>query len=384
MIQPRRTFLHLGAFTAAAAAFAGRSVEAIAQAVMQGRRIVRQASPENLETDFGTLDDFITPNDQHYVRSHFAVPRVDPATWSLQIKGAVGQSLSFSLDQLRALPKVSRVVTLECAGNGRSFLDPAVPGVQWERGAVSTAEWTGVRLADLLAKAAVSTAATRVVFEGRDTGEVKNNPFPAGPITFHRSLALDEAKARDPIVAYAMNGQPLPPGNGAPVRLVVPGCYGMASVKWLSAIEAISGDFGGYWETTDYAYWDRSGGRPVRRPLIGMQVKSLVARPSANGQVARGSTTEVAGAAWSDGPVTRIEVSTDGGRTWHDGEFVDPQTTWTWRRWRYRWQVPATAGSAVLMSRATDAKGRTQPMTRNHDYGSYVIHHVVPMPVKIV
>jgi DMSO/TMAO reductase YedYZ molybdopterin-dependent catalytic subunit len=256
--------------------------------------------------------------------------------------------------------------------------------VQWDRGAVSTAEWTGVRIADLLAKAGVATDATRLVFEGQDKGEVKNSPFPAGPITFHRSLTIEEVKARDAIVAYAMNGQPLPAGNGAPVRLVVPGCYGMASVKWLSTIEAIKGEFGSYWETTDYAYWDRSGGRPVRRPLTGMQVKSLIARPSAGGQVTRGTTAEIVGAAWSDGPVTRIEVSTDGGKTWQDGEFIDPQSTWTWRRWRHRWQVPATAGDTVLMSRATDAKGRTQPMTRNSDYGSYVIHHVVPTSVKIV
>lgn len=383
MSRHRRDFLRLGAITTAAAAVAGRSVTAVAQAVMQGRRIVRQAAPENLESDFGALADFITPNDEHYVRSHFAVPTVDPGTWTLRVGGAVGQPFTLTLEQLRAMPKASRVVTFECAGNGRSFLNPAVAGVQWERGAVSTAEWTGVRLADLLAKAGVATDATRLVFEGHDTGEVKNTPFPSGPITFHRSLPLDEVKARDPIVAYAMNGQPIPAGNGAPVRLVVPGAYGMASVKWLAAIEAVKGDFGSYWETTDYAYWDRSGSRPVRRPLLGMQVKSLIARPSASAQVARGTTVEITGAAWSDGPVTRVEVSTDGGRTWHDAEFVDPQTTWTWRRWRHRWQVPASAGEAVLMSRATDAKGRTQPMTRNPDYGTYVIHHVVPTAVRI-
>ena len=256
--------------------------------------------------------------------------------------------------------------------------------MQWDRGAVSTAEWTGVRLADLLAKAGVATDATRVVFEGADKGEVKNSPFPSGPIPFNRSLSLDEAKARDVIVAFSINGQPLPASHGAPARLIVPGCYGMASVKWLSSIEAIKGDAGSYWETTDYAYWDRSSGHPRRRPLMGLQVKSLIARPSPNGTVTRGAATEITGAAWSDGTVTRVEVSTDGGTTWRDAEFVDPESVVTWRRWRHRWQVPATGTAAVLMSRATDARGRTQPMTRNADFGTYVIHHVVPVAVKVI
>ncbi|BCS31488.1 sulfite oxidase [Luteitalea sp. TBR-22] len=383
MSHPRRTFLASGAAALAASGTRLRAGGAWAQATMQGKRFVRQASPENLEQDFGGLADFITPTDEHYVRSHFAVPPVDAASWTLSVKGAVGQPYTLTLAQLRALPKVSRVVTLECAGNGRSFLVPAVGGVQWERGAVSTAEWTGVRLADLLARAGVATDATRVVFDGLDRGEVKNTPLPAGPINFNRSLSLAETKARDVIVAYAINGTPLPAAHGAPARLIVPGCYGMASVKWLSSIEVIKGEFGSYWETTDYAYWDRSSGRPLRRPLLGMQVKSLIARPSAAGKVVRGSTTDVVGAAWSDGNVTRVEVSTDGGATWRDAEFMDPESAYTWRRWRFRWQVPATAGQAVLMSRATDAQGRTQPMTRNNDWGTYVIHHVVPVPVTI-
>jgi DMSO/TMAO reductase YedYZ molybdopterin-dependent catalytic subunit len=382
MTNPRRTFLKLGAMAAAVAALPVRVSQAVAQA-MQGARIVRQAAPENLETDFGALAEFITPTDQHYVRSHFAVPQVDAAGWTLQVRGAVGQPLTLTLEQLRALPKMSKVVTLECAGNGRAFLDPAVGGVQWERGAVSTAEWTGVRLADLLGKAGAATDATRIVFEGADKGEVKNTPLPAGPITFHRSVSIEEAKARDAFVAYAINGQALPAAHGAPARLIVPGCYGMASVKWLSSIEVIKGDFNSYWESTDYAYWDRSSGRPLRRPLMGMQVKSSIARPSANGQVARGAATEIIGAAWSDGTVTRVEVSTDGGTSWKDAEFIDPQSAVTWRRWRFKWQVPATAGEAVLMSRATDANGRTQPMTRSSDYGTYVIHHVVPVKVTV-
>ncbi len=383
MTHPRRTFLTLGSIAAAVAVLPRRAAHALAQ-TLQGRRIVRQASPENLESDIGSLVEFITPTDQHYVRSHFAVPAVDAGQWRLQVKGEVGQALTLSLEQLRALPKVSRVVTLECAGNGRAHLRPPTSGVQWAGGAVSTAEWTGVRLADLLARAGVATDATRIVFEGQDRGEVKNPPSPAGPITFHRSLAVADARARDVLVAYAMNGQPIPASHGAPARLIVPGCYGMASVKWLTTIEAVKGEYDGYWESTDYAYWDRTSGRPVRRPLLALHVKSTIAQPSPSGKVTRGTVTDIVGAAWSDGPVTRVQVSTDGGTSWHDAEFMDPESAVTWRRWRYRWQVPAAAGDTVLMSRATDARGRTQPVTHDTDYGNYVVHHVMPVPVTIV
>lgn len=355
----------------------------MSQTLAPGGRIVRQAVPENLETDFAAMDAFLTPTEQHYVRSHFAVPAMDVSRWSLAMRGAVARPLSLTLDQLRALPQVTRVVTMECAGNGRQFLSPPVAGVQWERGAVSTAEWTGVRLSDLLGQAGLHAEARTLVFEGEDRGEVKNTPHPAGVITFHRSMSLEEARARDAIVAHAINGQPLPAAHGAPARLIVPGCYGMASVKWLAGIELITGEFAGYWETTDYAYWDRSGGRPVRRPLMGMQVKSLIARPSPDGRVSRGTVVDIVGSAWSDGEVSRVEVSADAGGSWKDAEFMDPPSPTAWRRWRHRWGVPSTGGQAVLMSRATDARGRTQPMTRNADYGSYVIHHVVPVPVTI-
>ena len=383
MSLPRRAFLHLGAGLASIAWSGRRVLHAMIQPLAPGARIVRQAAPENLETDFAAIDAFLTPTSQHYVRSHFAVPETASTGWLLAVRGAVGRPLSLSLADLRAMPQVTRAVTMECAGNGRQFLTPAVAGVQWERGAVSTAEWTGVRLSDLLGQAGLRPGATTLVFEGQDRGEVKNPPSPAGVITFHRGLSLDEARLRDVLVAHAINGEPLPAAHGAPARLIVPGCYGMASVKWLTAIEVAVDPAGGYWETTDYAYWDRSSGRPVRRPLLAMQVKSLIARPSPKGQVVRGASVEITGGAWADGVVSRVDVSTDGGQSWHDAELLDPPNPVAWRRWRYQWQVPAGAGEAVLMSRATDARGRTQPMTRNADYGTYVIHHVVPVPVTI-
>lgn len=346
-------------------------------------RIVRSASPQNLEADFASLDSYITPIAKHYVRNHYPVPEVDPAVWRLAIEGDVRTPLSLSLDTLRALPVTTRVATLECAGNGRLSLTPKVSGVQWASGAVSTAEWTGVRLDTLLERAGVTNDAAQVIADGLDEGPVSSTPKPAGAISFHRSLSVQEIAARGAIVAYAMNGETLPAAHGFPVRLVVPGAYGMAAVKWLKRFIVTDGPFDGYWQTTDYAYWDRSGALPEQRPLLGMQVKSLIARPSAEGVVARASPVAVTGFAWSDGSITGVDVSTDGGATWAAASFLDEARPGVWRRWRYAWQTPSASGPATLMSRATDSLGRVQPMTRNADYGGYVIHHVVPVSLQV-
>src|SRR5690606_33123816 len=281
-------------------------------------RIVPSASPSNLEADFGALDSYITPVPQHYVRNHFPVPDVHAASWRLRVEGAVARALSLSLAELRELPAVTRTVTLECAGNGRLLLTPKVPGVQWERGAVSTAEWTGVSVDVLLERAGLREDAVDLVGEGLDVGEPGGTPRPVGEISYHRGLPVGEARRRGVLVAYAMNGAPLEPLHGAPARLVVPGAYGMASVRWLSRLIVTDTPFDGYWQTIDYAYWDRSGPFPQRRPLPGIQVKSLVAQPWTGATVERGARVAVRGAAWSEGAITRVEVSTDGGTRWSD------------------------------------------------------------------
>lgn len=346
-------------------------------------RIVRSESPQSLEADFASLDSFITPIEMHYVRNHYPVPEVDADAWRLSVEGDVRSPLAVSLAALRGMPATTRVATLECAGNGRLFLDPKVSGVQWGQGGVSTAEWTGVLLATLLERAGVTDDTAEVVADGLDVGPVSTTPKPAGAISYHRGLRVGEAARRGALVAYAMNGVPLPPAHGFPARLVVPGAYGMAAVKWLRRFVVTPAPFDGYWQTTDYAYWDRSGAYPQQRPLLGMQVKSLIARPVASGSVARGATVEVTGAAWSDGAITAVDVSTDGGTTWAAAALLDEAQPGVWRRWRYGWQTPATAGTATLMSRATDSLGRVQPMTRDADYGGYVIHHVVPVPIEV-
>ncbi len=380
----RRDFGRRLAQAGVAAAIVPSSRAAMSQtASSPDPRIVRSASPSNLEADFGMLDSYLTPVPQHYVRNHFPVPDVDRAAWRLRVEGAVARTLSLSLDELRTLPSVTRTVTLECAGNGRLLLTPKVTGVQWERGAVSTAEWTGVPVDVLLERAGVRDAAVDLVGEGLDGGEPGGSPRPGGEISYHRGLSIAEARRRGVLVAYAMNGAPLETLHGAPARLVVPGAYGMASVKWLSRLIVTDAPFDGYWQTTDYAYWDRSGPFPQRRPLPGVQVKSLVAEPWTGASVERGASVTVRGAAWSEGAITRVEVSADGGASWTDAVLEDEAVPGVWRRWRFAWTAPATAGPVTLMSRATDSLGRTQPMERNPDYGTYVIHHVVPVAVEV-
>jgi DMSO/TMAO reductase YedYZ molybdopterin-dependent catalytic subunit len=346
-------------------------------------RIVRSADPINLEADVAALDSLITPVSRHYVRNHFPVPDVDVATWRLRVEGAVRTPLTLSLDDLQAMPALTRVVTLECAGNGRLFLSPRASGVQWAQGAVSTAEWTGVRVSDVFERAGLAPGALEVIADGLDQGTSGSPPRPAGPISFHRSLSLEDAVTRDALLAWAMNGAPLPPAHGFPLRLVVPGAYGMAAVKWLGRLIVSTERFEGYWQSTDYAWWDRSGALPQQRPLLGLHVKSIIASPAIDGQVARGAAVDVRGFAWSEHPITRVDVSTDAGQSWAPATLLDAATPGVWRRWRFAWTAPPSPGRAVLMARATDAAGRMQPLARNADYGSYVIDHTVPVPVAV-
>ncbi|MBA3543631.1 MAG: molybdopterin-dependent oxidoreductase, partial [Chthoniobacterales bacterium] len=210
--------------------------------------IIREKEPANLEMPFGRLDGFITPNEQFYIRSHFPVPETDIATWHLKIEGAVKSPLQLSLEDLRAMPQTTVPATLECAGNGRVFLVPKVKGTQWELGAVGNAEWTGVSLGEILEKAGLRESALEVVLEGADSGAISEAPKPAGKIHYSRSVPV--SKALDGVLlALAMNGAPLAPSHGFPLRAIVPGWFGMAAVKWLQRIVVIEQPYNGYYQT---------------------------------------------------------------------------------------------------------------------------------------
>ncbi len=205
--------------------------------------IIREREPVNLEYPFDQLEEFLTPNDLFYIRSHFKAPVLDQHDYKLTIGGAVHKPFTISYEELLAMPSVTRAATLECAGNGRIFLVPQVKGAQWQLGAVSTAEWTGVPLAALLERAGLSSDVCEILFEAADTGTPKEEPIPPGDTSYARSLSIE--KAKDVIIAYAMNGEEIPVDHGFPLRAIVPGHYGMASVKWLTHIRVLTEPFKG-------------------------------------------------------------------------------------------------------------------------------------------
>jgi DMSO/TMAO reductase YedYZ molybdopterin-dependent catalytic subunit len=344
--------------------------------------IIRQKEPVNLESPFDQLDSFLTPTDLFYIRSHFPTPTLDPASYRLRIDGAVRSPCSFSYKELRDMPSETRVAALECAGNGRVFLVPQVPGAQWELGAVGNAEWTGVPLAALLERAGLEGDACEVVLAGADRGTPKEEPVPPTPISYARGIPRAKALQREVLIAYQMNGRDLTPDHGFPVRAVVLGHYGMACVKWLTHIRAVRKPFQGYWQTSDYGYWDYLDGNAVRRALGEMKLKSQIARPRVYETLAPNRVYTVCGAAWAgETEVTGIAVSTDGGKTWARGEFIDPPQRYAWRRWSYDWLTPAAPGRYTLLSRATDASGATQPEKHDPNHGTYVINH--PLPIEV-
>jgi DMSO/TMAO reductase YedYZ molybdopterin-dependent catalytic subunit len=296
----------------------------------------------------------ITPNDRFYVRNHFDVPRVDGASWSLDVGGLVRRPSTFSLAELRRLPSRSVVVTLECAGNGRSLFEAPVEGEPWHLGAVSTAEWTGVPLVEVLDAAGVEGATREIVFRGLDR-EPARGPARAksAPLRFERSLPLDQAQHPDVLLAYAMNGEPLPPNHGFPLRLVVPGWYAMASVKWLAEIEAIDRPFTGYFQSDRYVVDVGGDGAPLTQ----MRVRSLITEPEAGDIVRRGEIV-VRGYAWSgQGAIVRVEV--DAGHGWQVARLLDEPLPHAWRRWELTTRVGV--GRLSLRSRATDSSSNTQP-----------------------
>src|SRR5438874_1281675 len=323
---------------------------------------IRQKEPKNLESPFDRVESYLTPTELFYIRSHFPIPTMDRASYRLRVDGAVSNAFALSYEELRSMPSETRVATLECAGNSRVFLVPQVQGAQWELGAVSNAEWTGVPLRALLECAGLADDACEIVLEGADRGTPKEEPMPPVPISYAWSLSRAKALRSEVLIAYQMNGRELPRDHGFPVRAIVPGHYGMASVKWLTGIQAVREPFHGYWQTTDYAYWALMDGKPVRRALGEMQLKSQIARPRVYETLAPNRIYTISGAAWAgETDVIEVAVSTDGGRNWFEAEFIDPVRRHAWRRWKLDWLTPNKPGQHTLLARAKGAAGDVQP-----------------------
>ncbi|MFL5329728.1 MAG: sulfite oxidase [Gemmataceae bacterium] len=342
--------------------------------------IPRESDAPCLETPLAALAQPITANEHFFVRNHFATPQISRNLWSLRVEGAVNHPRVWTFDALCNLPSVSRAITMECAGNSRQSLSPKVRGVSWASGAVGNAQWTGVPLMSLLDLAEVSPNAIEVILEGADSGAVPNLP---APIAFHRSLPLEKARRPEVLLAYQMNGQDLPTEHGAPLRAIVGGWYGMASVKWLTRIVVTDKPFDGHWQTTDYSYYERAGQAATLRPIQAMQVKSLIVRPEPGETIPLGSEYRIEGHAWAgEHAVANVQVSLDDGASWHLANLSEPSEAFAWARWEFAWR-PTTRGPVRLMPRATDSAGRTQPMERDVDRRTYMVNHVVATEINV-
>jgi DMSO/TMAO reductase YedYZ molybdopterin-dependent catalytic subunit len=347
--------------------------------VWQEERKVLTSAPENSETPVDSIRGWVTPNRLFFVRNHFPLPAVDLAGWRLRVGGLVGRPLELTWDELTGLPERSVFATVECAGNGRSFLSGPVPGVQWGAGAVGHAEWTGVPLAQVLERAGLQGEALEVLFEGADRGSESDHPE---PMHFARSLPLRKALDRDTLLAYRMNGELLAPNHGFPLRLFVPGWYGVASVKWLRRIEVLDRPFRGYFQSSKYTVQRRTP-HGLETVVVGpMAVKAEILRPHGGAQLGLG-THRLFGIAWAgEEAVAGVDVSTDGGKTWDEARLVGQQAPYSWTLWEYLWET-AEPGTHSLLARAVSTAGHVQPAEHDPLDGGYRIRHSRPTVVQV-
>jgi DMSO/TMAO reductase YedYZ molybdopterin-dependent catalytic subunit len=334
-------------------------------------------SPLNATTPPAAFAEPLTSNEAFYVRTHFGVPSVEISNWKLKVGGAVANAFALSLADLRALPQRTLTVTLECAGNGRRRMDPPVGGVPWNDYAVGTAEWKGASLADVLRRAGLAPGVREILFRGADRGV---EPEAGRSMAFERSLPVKDALHPQVLIAVEMNGQPLPLDHGAPARLIVPGWYGMASVKWLSEIEAIEETFSGWFQKDRYVF--RQGPDEVF-PVGLMRVRSLITSPGEGTQLPIGRDVEIQGLAWAGAsPVARVEVSVDGGQRWHSATLRPSRGLYAWRKFAWLWPHPSP-GSHALVARAFDEQGNAQPLNPPHNEYGYGQNAVLPVKVTV-
>ncbi|MDP9368842.1 MAG: sulfite oxidase [Chloroflexota bacterium] len=313
------------------------------------------------------LDGLTVPNDRFFVRSNGPTPIIAPETWRLRVGGLVERELTLSLADIQAMPRRTLTAFLECSGNSRSRFVPTAEGTSWQDDAVGNATWGGVSLAAVLGRAGVRTEAVEIVSQGGDfAGMQRGLPLP---------VALDP----DTLLAWEMNGEPLPLPHGGPVRLLVPGWGGIASTKWLVGLEVIDRPFGGPWNTDSYVFYDADG--TALGPVREMGVKSVIVAPGAETPVAEGRQT-IVGYAWSGrGGIARVEVSANGGATYEEARIVRAAGPRSWVRFEHPWT--ATPGQVRLRSRATDEAGNTQPEMLPWNARGYGMHAVQEIPLSV-
>ena len=379
----RRTFIK-GSMAAAAAAAASRlwlPAENLARAGEGGALLELTARPINYESVRATFTTRVTPLERFYLRNHFDAPTVDVAAWRLKVRGLVEQPLELSLAELERMPQTTVEAVLQCAGNGRALFRPRVPGVQWRYGAMGNAQWTGVRLRDLIQRARPKADAKHLGMQGAERPTLPMTP------PFLRGIPLDKAMHPDTLIALEMNGEPLAPLRGAPARLIVPGWVADDWTRWVVDLEVRAEEQKGFWFETGYRFPVKPGapGAPVPAaemgPMTTLNVKSIIGSLDP-GQVLRRGTHELVGVAFSGGAgIDRVEVSTDGGRTWSAAKLEAAASPYGFRVFRQAWK--ASPGKYRVAVRATDGAGQTQPEAPVWNPGGYLHNAIDVVDVEV-
>jgi DMSO/TMAO reductase YedYZ molybdopterin-dependent catalytic subunit len=310
----------------------------------------------------------ITPSGLHYLLIHYDVPEVNADEWRLKVGGQVSRAFDLTLEEIKKRPRQTIAVTMECAGNGRALFAPRRISQPWLLEAIGTAKWTGTPLRGILEEAGIRRDAVEVVFTGLDRGvEGEQVQF------YQRSLVVSEAKRGEVLLAYEMNGEPLEPQHGYPLRLLVPGWYGMASVKWLDRIEAVAEPFQGYQMVQAYRYAQAAD--DPGEPVSAIRVRALMIPPGipdfmTRTRLVHAGRVTLAGKAWAGClSVTRVEVSVDSGSTWSEAQLGEALSSFAWRTWTFVWN--ARPGACILCVRATDSDGSVQPLEQQWNFGGY-------------
>jgi DMSO/TMAO reductase YedYZ molybdopterin-dependent catalytic subunit len=344
--------------------------------------IIRSYRFLDLETPVEYFDTWLTPGQHFFVRNHMHQPStLNAEEWKLSIGGEVEKPFTINLAELAKVEAHSVVNTLECAGNGRAFHNPKVPGVQWQKGAVGTGRFTGPRLRELLDRAGVKSTGKHVMFRGLDEVPGKVPPF-------IRSVPIEKAMDPDTLVATHLNDAPLPKHNGFPARAMVPGWIGAASCKWLTEIKVLDKEFDGNFMSPGY----RMPNQPVKpgeavkpedtHPVTALNVKSIITAPL-DGSTVQSRVLHIKGVAWAgEADVNRVEVSTDGGSSWQSAELGKDRAPYAWRLFQYTWKTPKP-GDHVVLSRATDSQGRTQPTTPVWNPSGYLNNAIDQVKVHV-
>jgi sulfite oxidase len=386
--QSRRDFLK----QASGAAFAATVAPSVlAGAFLRGQAvefpgedgmILRSFRFVDLESPVEYFNTWLTPTPHFFVRNHMYEPsELDASEWRLTVGGEVEKPLTVSLADLRKMEAHSVVNTLECAGNGRGLFRPQVPGIQWGKGAVGTARFSGPRVRDVLHRAGVKATGKHVMFRGLDEIPGKVPPF-------IRSIPLEKAMDGETLIATNMNGSPLTKHHGFPARVLVPGWVGSASCKWITEIKVLEAEFVGNFMNPGYRMPNQplQPGQPVKpedtHPLTALNVKSVIAAPRDGANVNPGRVM-VHGAAWAgEADITKVEISTDSGASWNPAALGHEQARYAWRLWSYAWKVDR-AGDYAIMSRATDNLGRTQPAAGLWNPSGYLYNTIDQVKVHV-